>query len=130
MNRWVAGVFMVGLAAAAPIAAAGPIAAAAPSAAAAQPAPPTADEFRIAQSKKPRGRAQPELDEEDQLSPRQLDQRAPARPVRPAEQPDQQEPAPPRPHRSAELPRTIVCNGVFGKESSHLKLATRFDSRN
>ena len=48
--------------------------------------------------------------------------------MRPAEQPDQ--PAPARPQRSAEPPRAIGCNGVFGKESSHLKLATRFDSRN
>jgi len=130
MNRWLAAVLLVWLTAAAPTAAAVPIAAAAPTAASAQPVPPPAEEFRVAQSKRPRGRAQPELDEEDQLSPRQLDQRAPTRPVRPAEQPDQQQPAPARPQRSAEAPRTIVCNGVFGKESSHLKLATRFDSRN
>src|SRR5262249_22924892 len=27
-------------------------------------------------------------------------------------------------------PRVIACSGVFAKDSSHLKLATRFDSRN
>jgi hypothetical protein len=130
MNRWVAAVLVVGLTSAAPIAAS-----AAPTAASAQGASPQADGFRVVQSetrgKRPRARAQPELDEEDQLSPRQLDQPPPARPMRPmrpAEPPDQAVPA--QPQRSAESPRTVVCNGVFGKESSHLKLATRFDSRN
>jgi hypothetical protein len=147
MNRWHAAGLVVGLiyavpittwvpiaVSAAPIAvSAAPIAAsAAPIAASRQPTLLRADGFRVAQSepraKRPRGRAQPQLDEEDQLSPRQLDQRAPARPMRPAEPPDQPAPAPPQ--RSAEPPRAIVCNGVFGKDSSHLKLATRFDSRN
>ena len=126
MNRWLAAV-LVGLTATVPI-----VATAAPIVAAAQPASPQADGPRVAQSetrsKKPRTRVQPELNEEDQLSPRQLDQRGPTRPSRPAAQPAQ--PDPTRPQSSAELPRAIVCNGVFGKESSHLKLATRFDSRN
>jgi hypothetical protein len=134
MNRWLAAVLVVGLISAVPIAAstAPSTAPAVPTAASGQPTLLQADGFRVAQSetrsKRPRARAQPELDEEDQLSPRQLDQGAPARPMRPAEPPDQSAPA--RPQRSAEAPRTIVCNGVFGKESSHLKLATRFDSRN
>lgn len=79
---------------------------------------------------------QPELDEEDQLSPRQLDQRPPARPARRTQPPPDQDAAPPdqaappAAARPAEPARAIACNGVFGKESSHLKLATRFDSRN
>src|SRR5215216_4482771 len=125
MNRWLAAV-LVGLTPTVPI-----VATAAPIVAAAQPASPQADGPRVAQSetrsKKPRTRVQPELNEEDQLSPRQLDQRGPTRPARPAEEPAQ--PDPTRPQQSAELPRAIVCNGVFGKESSHLKLATRSDSR-
>jgi hypothetical protein len=132
MNRWLAAVLVAGLTSAliaTSAASAAPTAAsAAPTAASAQGASLQADGFRVAQAKRPRPRAQPELDEEDQLSPRQLDQRAPARPMRPAEQPDQ--PAPASSQRSADVPRAIVCNGVFGKESSHLKLATRFDSRN
>jgi hypothetical protein len=123
MNRWLAAVVAVGVISV--LAAAS----AAPAATSAQARLLQSDGLRIAQSetgaRRPRSRAQPELDEQDQLSPRQLDQRAPARP---AEQPDQSAAA--RPHRSAEPARTIACNGVFGKESSHLKLATRFDSRN
>jgi len=97
-------------------------------------------------TKKSRARApQPpaEVDEEDQLSPRQLDQRPPTRPVRQAAPPAQpaappaQEPAPAaegqpaaaKP-RAVESGRAIACSGAFGKESSHLKLAQRFDSRN
>jgi hypothetical protein len=126
MNRWLAAVVAVGVTSV-PAAAS-----AAPAATSAQARLLQSDGLRIAQSetgaRRPRSRAQPELDEQDQLSPRQLDQRAPARPARPAEQPDQSAAA--RPHRSAEPARTIACSGVFGKESSHLKLATRFDSRN
>jgi hypothetical protein len=140
MNRWHAAGLVVGLISAVAITTWVPIAASAvpiavsavPIAASGQPTLLQAGGFRVAQSetrsKRPRARAQPQLDEEDQLSPRQLDQRAPARPSPPPEQSDQSVPA--RPQRSAELPRAVVCNGVFGKESSHLKLATRFDSRN
>jgi hypothetical protein len=137
MNRWLAAVLVVGLTSAVPIAASAvpTTASAAATATSARLASPHADGTRLAQSetptKRPRTRAQPALEEEDQLSPRQLDQRAPARPARPArpaEQPDQSAPA--RAQRSAEPPRAIGCSGVFGKESSHLKLATRFDSRN
>jgi hypothetical protein len=116
-----------------------------PAAAPAQQGSPQADQPPQAQPKaKKRTRAPPpELDEADQLSPRQLDERPPARPARPARSqppadadpaaPAAAAPAPaaaaPAP-RGGEGPRTIACNGVFGKESSHLKLATRYDSRN
>jgi hypothetical protein len=91
-------------------------------------------------AKKPRARApQPDLDEEDQLSPRQLDQRPPGRPARQSEPPRSRADPPtaalPPPaaegsRTAADGARTIACTGVFGKDSSHLKLATRFDSRN
>jgi hypothetical protein len=100
-------------------------------------------------AKKPRARQpEPQLDEEDQLSPRQLDQRPAARPARqpepaqaeppPAAQPPAaQPPAPPPaaakaavPPRTAEPTRVVTCSAPFGKEASHLKLAQRFDSRN
>jgi hypothetical protein len=96
----------------------------------ATPAPPAR------KGRKQRAAPPPELDESDQLSPRQLDQRqVPARPSRraePAAQSDEAAPAaaaPARAPRGAEA-RAIACSGVFGKDSSHLKLATRFDSRN
>jgi len=80
---------------------------------------------------------QPQLDEEDQLSPRQLDQRPPARSGRRAEPAAAAAPEPgaeggqaARTAKGAEGARTIACSGVFAKDSSHLKLATRFDSRN
>jgi len=77
---------------------------------------------------------QPQLDEEDQLSPRQLDQRPPARSGKRAEPAAAPEPGaedgPAARAKGAEGARTIACSGVFAKDSSHLKLATRFDSRN
>jgi hypothetical protein len=100
-------------------------------------------------AKKPRAPTQePALEEEDQLSPRQLDQRPPraqttqppAAPPAPGQPPPggaaQRQPVPDTPGapavqaRPAEPARTIACGGSFGKESSHLKLAQRFDSRN
>src|SRR6266545_4278006 len=41
------------------------------------------------------------------------------------DQPADAQPAPPR-----QPARAVACSGVFGKESSHLKLAQAFDSRN
>ena len=38
--------------------------------------------------------------------------------------------APAQPRASAGAPRTITCSGVFARESTHLKLATAFDSKN
>jgi hypothetical protein len=91
--------------------------------------PPQVNRFRLAQSDAPakqaRARRQPDVDQADQLSPRQLEEGQPVRTAAPADQP-----APRRAQRSADLPRTIACNGVFGKDSSHLKLATQFDSSN
>jgi hypothetical protein len=112
-----------------------------------QQAEPPAQPARKA--KKPRARQpEPQLDEEDQLSPRQLDQRPAARPARQPEPARAEPPAsaqppaaalPPElpaaakaavPPRVAEPARVITCSAPFGKEASHLKLAQRFDSRN
>ena len=64
---------------------------------------------------------------------------SPGRPVqtepqRPGQaQPDQpaQQAAPaPRPRPPAAPATTVACSGVFGKDSTHLKLAIKYDSRN
>lgn len=65
---------------------------------------------------------------------------APAAPIDPApapaptraraSQPDSAIPIQPRAAAAAGAPRTIACSGVFAKESTHLKLAVAFDSRN
>src|SRR5262245_15692119 len=82
---------------------------------------------------------QPDLDEEDQLAPRQFDQRFPStQPSRQAAPPPERAATPLAPavegtrseSARGDGGRTIACSGVFGKDSSHLKLATRFDSRN
>ena len=87
---------------------------------------------------------QPDLDDEDQLAPRQFDQRFPSGPIGQQQPPrrsaPQGEPDQPGgataatpPHAEStrgDGPRVIACSGVFAKDSSHLKLATRFDSRN
>ena len=91
--------------------------------------------------------AQPDVEEDDQLAPRQFDQRFPRSPAPTAAPRQGEEPAPPeratttttaRPGAEAthsdnargDGGRIIACSGVFAKDSSHLKLATRFDSRN
>jgi hypothetical protein len=101
-----------------------------PEAAWAQQAP---DESQQPAKKTKRPRAQPpppQLEEEDQLAPRQLEQRVPARSKRPTEPPEQDQPADAQPAPPRQPARAIACSGVFGKESSHLKLAQAFDSRN
>jgi hypothetical protein len=79
---------------------------------------------------------QPDLQEEDQLSPRQLQERPAARSRQSQQQPDQQPSADPaqtqpaRPARPAEPARTVACTGAFAKTSSHLMLATRYGPQN
>ena len=124
MNRWTCGLMAAALA----------LALAVPASAqqAAPQAGPPAQPARKA--KKPRANAPPpELTEEDQLSPRQLEQRPPrpARQSQPAAAPPPaDDPAPASPVQAAAPPRVIACSGPFGKQSSHLKLAQRYDSRN
>lgn len=101
----------------------------------AQPTPP-------AQTQRARPRAAaPDVGEADELSPRQM-QAPPAtqagtRRARPAQTaPGTTAAAPGAPAaRSAQptprtAPRSIVCSGVFGRDSTHLKLAMAFESRN
>src|SRR5262245_10948886 len=132
MMRWLVALAMMGVLLALPLLAAAPRAWA------------QADQAQgERKAKKQRAPAvQHDLDEEDQLAPRQFDQRFPSQsapPARRAEPPSEQvEPersAAPKSSPSIESARgdggrLIACTGVFGKDSSHLKLATRFDSRN
>jgi hypothetical protein len=60
--------------------------------------------------------AQPQLDEEDQLAPSQLHEAPQAEPAKPA--------------RQAAPGRAVACSGPFGRDSSHLKLATVFGAQN
>jgi hypothetical protein len=56
---------------------------------------------------------------------------APAAPVPRAEPAPFMAPAAPRAAAApAAAPRTVACSGVFAKESTHLKLAVAFDSKN
>jgi hypothetical protein len=95
---------------------------------------------------------QPELDDSETLAPSQMRQTPPqAQPARPARArpaaaaPVSAEPAPvrsaePSAPRPASTPRAatgtaapgraLACGGVFGRDSSHLKLAMAFDSKN
>jgi hypothetical protein len=129
MNRWMCGLLAAAVVIGFAVSASGQQGATQPD--------PSAQPQRKA--KTPRANAPPpELTEEDQLSPRQLEQR-PSRPSRPS-QPAAATPTPPAddpaaapPEQAAQAagaPRVIACSGPFGKQSSHLKLAQRFDSRN
>jgi hypothetical protein len=78
----------------------------------------------------------PDLEEEDQLSPRQLQQR-PARPRQTqqqsapiAEPPDQPAQPAAQAARPAEPARAIACSGTFAQKSNHLALATRYGPQN
>src|SRR5215216_1088966 len=44
--------------------------------------------------------------------------------------PDGDAPAQPKPAPKPAAGNVLTCGGVFGKDSTHLKLATKFDSRN
>ncbi len=86
---------------------------------------------------------QPDLDRDDQLAPSQLKQAMPAavaqpgsvprKPSRPASQAQAGPPAAPR-APAAKLgaaigAHVVACNGVFAKDSNHLKLATAMNSK-
>lgn len=93
---------------------------------------------------------QPQLEESEQLSPSQIRQQpsrhAQQQPRQPAQAPstvDDRWPAAPSPTQQAQpaapakpappkqaAAGAVACNGVFAKDSSHLALATRYDSRN
>lgn len=77
----------------------------------------------------------PDLDTDDQLAPSQIKQPVPAAVAQPASAAHSTA-APPRhtgtaPAPAAELrTHTVACSGTFAKDSSHLKLAMTFDSKN
>jgi hypothetical protein len=59
-------------------------------------------------------------------APAQTDDVRPAATAKPKAAPK----AEPRPAANRTGPTTVACNGVFAKDSAHLKLAMRYDSRN
>jgi len=72
----------------------------------------------------------PDLDTDDQLAPSQMKQPVPAAVSHPgsaASAPAAVRHAGPAP---AGAGHTVACSGTFGKDSSHLKLAMTFDSKN
>src|SRR5215469_10594395 len=75
----------------------------------------------------------PDLDTDDQLAPSQIKQPVPAAVSQPASAVHSTA-APIRhagPAPAAELrTHTVACSGTFAKDSSHLKLAMTFDSKN
>jgi len=108
---------------------------------AATPAPP-----KPKHTKKPPAISQtnPDLDTDDQLAPSQMKQPMPAAVAEPSGATGK--PAHPAMHASADTApphpaaaagptglantRVVTCSGIFGKDSSHLKLAMTFESKN
>jgi hypothetical protein len=77
----------------------------------------------------------PDLEEEDQLSPRQLQQRPAARPRQtqsaPMAEPQADQPTSSvQAARPAEPGRTVACSGAFSQKSNHIALATRYGPQN
>ena len=74
----------------------------------------------------------PDLDTDDQLAPSQMKQPVPAAVSHPGSAAHESAPAAVR-HAGpapAGAGHTVACSGTFGKDSSHLKLAMTFDSKN
>jgi hypothetical protein len=74
----------------------------------------------------------PDLDTDDQLAPSQMKQQMPAAVSQPAHAAHAPASAPIR-HAGpavATAGHTVACSGTFGKDSSHLKLAMTYDSKN
>jgi hypothetical protein len=91
----------------------------------------------------------PDLDSNDQLAPSQMQQQmpaavsqpmsAPVKPTKPAVRESAASPAAPAAPAAATGPkagaaiaaaRIVACNGAFSKDSSHLRLAMTFDTKN
>jgi hypothetical protein len=74
----------------------------------------------------------PDLDSDDQLAPSQMKQPVPAAVSQPASAAHVS--APPALRHAGPAPvaagHTVACSGSFAKDSSHLKLAMTYDSRN
>jgi hypothetical protein len=74
----------------------------------------------------------PDLDTDDQLAPSQMKQTVPAAVSQPGNAAHASAPAAVR-HGGpapAAAGHTVACSGTFGKDSSHLKLAMTYDSKN
>jgi hypothetical protein len=74
----------------------------------------------------------PDLDTDDQLAPSQMKQQVPAAVSHPASAAHASAPATVR-HGGpapAAAGHTVACSGTFAKDSSHLKLAMTYDSKN
>ncbi len=76
----------------------------------------------------------PDLDTDDQLAPSQMKQPVPGAVSHPASAAHASAPASAPIHHAATGPavtgHTVACSGTFAKDSSHLKLAMTFDSKN
>jgi len=74
----------------------------------------------------------PDLDSDDQLAPSQMKQPVPPAVSQPGSAVHTSAPAAMRHASSAPAVsgHTVACSGTFGKDSSHLKLAMTFDSKN
>jgi hypothetical protein len=75
----------------------------------------------------------PDLDTDDQLAPSQMKQPVPPAVSQPGSAAHASAPAAVRhggPSPAAAAGHTVACSGTFGKDSSHLKLAMTFDSKN
>ncbi|HXW41348.1 MAG TPA: hypothetical protein VEK75_09115 [Xanthobacteraceae bacterium] len=85
----------------------------------------------------------PNLATEDQLAPSQMKQTMPAAVAQPHGAPAKPAPStlhaqaetPPAPHAAPAHPasassRVVACSGIFGKDSSHLRLAMTFETKN
>ncbi len=105
------------------------------------PAPPPKPSHRRGQKPPAAFEHDPDLDAADQFAPSQVDQAMPgavsmpsggshghARAAAPANDAAPEAGAPVKPARQKQ--RVIACDGVFGPDSSHAKLASAFQSRN
>jgi hypothetical protein len=107
------------------------VAAAIPSIAAAQfPPPPPPPAGATVQDRWPQP-TPPPTQQQPQTQQRQPAQQQQPRQAQPAPQADPAAPKPaPKPRVAAAPAHTIACNGVFARDSNHLKLAIKYDSRN
>ena len=106
-----------------------------------QPAKPPRKNTKNAKTATPTIQADPNLDANDQLAPSQVQQQAMpgavAEPTTPGRKPPATHDAAAAPPGSAPAVKgagreahAVSCSGVFGKSSSHLKLAMVFETRN
>jgi len=106
------------------------------------PAPPPKPKHTHTQKPPAVSQTNPDLDADDQLAPSQMKQPMPAAVAEPGSAPAK--PVHPAVHASAEAApshpaggaaglantHVVACSGIFGKDSSHLKLAMTFESKN